>query len=171
MKGIADLNRADLPEEGGRGSQRGGRGQSTGGPGGRGPTAGGPGGAARGGTGIPGGNSNDRRGLVKYYGFDFSVLCKPDGLRDVLKNITAANAPQFYVLRSLKIQNQMEKGPSRAGDPNKPEKDKELASYIVGTELIEVSAHFEVVDFSNPGETVESEASPSTSPKTTPARR
>jgi hypothetical protein len=112
---------------------------------------------------------------VKYYGFDVAVLCKPDALRTALKNITAANAPQFYVLRNISIKNTQEKPPSRVGDPNQPDKDKDTVKYIVGMESIEVTAHFEVVDFSSPGEKVASEASPSgsssSSPKSTPARR
>jgi len=162
---IVDLKRADLPEEGsGRSGQKGG-----------GSGKGGPAGAARGGTGIPGGNINDRRGLVKYFGFDIAVLCKPEGLRNTLKEITAANAPQFYVLRNIKIANSQPKPPSRAGDPTQTEKDKDTVKYIVGTESIEVTAHFEMVDFSSPGEKVASEVSPSgsssSSPKSNPVRR
>ncbi len=170
MQAIVDLKRNDLPEEGGgRANQRGG-----GGPGGRGPNAGGPGGPGRGGPGGSGGGGGERRnsGLLKYHPFTITAIMKPDGLREVLKNVTATNAPQFFVLRNIRIRNSAEKGPSRAGDPNKPEKDKDIASYVVGTEWIEVTAQFDMVDFTNPGEKLTSEdSSSSPSPTSTPARR
>lgn len=174
MQAIVDLKRVELPEEGGsRSNQKGGGPGSLGGPGGRGPSAGGPG---RGGPGGPGGGGGGERrnsGLVKYHPFTISAIAKPEGLREVLKNVTAANAPQFFVLRSIRIHNSSgEKGPSRAGDPNKTDKEKEVPGPLVGTEWIEVTAQFDMVDFANPGEKLASEGSTSSlSPTSTPARR
>jgi len=109
---------------------------------------------------------------VKYHSFDVVAVCKPAGIREVLKAVTAPNAPQFYVLRNIRIHNQADKGPPRAGDPNKPEKDKEAVSYIVGQEWIEVSARFDIVDFANPSEKAAPETSASSTPPTsTPARK
>lgn len=174
ISAIVDLKRADLPEEGGgRQKQRGG---GFGGPGGSSPSSNGSGGPGRNnGPGGPGSGGSNRRNsnLVQYHSFDVTVLCKPEGLRGALNSITAANAPQFFVLRNIKIRNQVEKGPSRAGDPNKPPDDKDkAAAYIAGTELIEVTARFDMVDFTSPSEKVASEGSSSSpSPKSTPARR
>ncbi|MDR3402756.1 MAG: Amuc_1100 family pilus-like protein [Chthoniobacter sp.] len=160
VQAVVSLLRADLPEE----RERGGK---SGKGGGGGPGAGGPGGAGKGGQGGGGGGSS-RRDLVKYHPFDIVVSCKPAALREVLKTITGPQAPQFYVLRQIRIRNEKEKGPPRAGEAN-ASGDKQTVQYIVGEEWIEVSARFEVVDFAKPGEKPASDK-PSAAPKSTPAR-
>ena len=156
LESVISLTRADLPEEKGGKSGKGGGGGSN---------AGGPGGNAKGGPG--GGGGSGRRDLVKYHPFDISVSCKPGALREVLKSITGSKAPQFYVLRQIRIRNSKEKGPPRAGDPSETDKDKQAIHYIVGEEWIEVTARFEVVDFTKPGEKPASGKS-SAAPKSTP---
>jgi hypothetical protein len=158
MQSIVSLKRDDLPEE--RGPAR------TGGQGGRGPNAGGPGRQGPGGAGGGGSGGSERRGLVKYHSFDIAVICKPAALKEVLKNITGPKAPQFYVLRQIRIHNQKEKGPPRAGDPNVPE-EKRGVQYIVGEEWIEVTARYDVVDFAAPSEKPAAE-NPGPAAKSTP---
>ncbi|MEI9894880.1 MAG: hypothetical protein WDN28_13590 [Chthoniobacter sp.] len=102
---------------------------------------------------------------MKYHAFDIAVSCKPAALREVLKTITGPQAPQFLVLRQIRIRNEKEKGPSRAGDPTKP--DKQAVDYIVGEEWIEVDARIEIVDFAKPGEQSTPDQSSSV-PKSTP---
>jgi len=166
VQAVVSLLRADLPEENERGSKSGRSGG--GGSGGSGPGAGGPGGAVKPGQGGGGGGSG-RRDLVKYHPFDIVVSCKPAALREVLKTITGSQAPQFYVLRQIRIRNEKEKGPQKAVDTNTNPGGEKTINYIVGEEWIEVSARFEVVDFSKPGEKPASDK-PSAAPKSTPAR-
>ena len=139
VKEIHSLDRAELPEEGGGGERRAGSG---------GPRPGGGAGAG------PGGGNRARAGagrsdLVKYYPFNLVVICQQPKLSKVLDAITGTQAPQFYVLRRIRIINQNEKGPPKGIDPTKP---VDKVDYIVGEELIEASAEWDIVDFVPPAE-------------------
>jgi len=159
VEALISLTRADLPEE------RGGKGGKGGGGGGSGPGAGGSGPGAKGG---PGSNiGSGRRDLVKYHPFDITVSCKPAALREVLDSITGPQAPQFYVVRQVRIRNSKEKGPPRAGDAAEADKDKQTIHYILGEEWIEVTLRIEIVDFTKPGEKPASDKS-SAAPKSAP---
>jgi hypothetical protein len=144
---IAPIVRQDLPEE---------RGTRTGGGGGKGNNGGGgKGGIGKGGgPGGPGAGSRARRDLVDYYPFEVTAICKQADWGKILNLITGTKAPQFYVLRQLRIRNQAEKGPPKAkpeaavADPTKV-KDKE---YILGEESIEVRAIVDIVDFNAPSD-------------------
>ncbi|MEP6672567.1 MAG: Amuc_1100 family pilus-like protein [Chthoniobacter sp.] len=161
VEGVVSLVRADLPQEkGGKGGKGGG---------GSGPGAGGgPGNNGPGGKGGPGGGGGSgRRDLVKYHPFDIAVSCKPAALREVLNTITGPQAPQFYVVRQLRIHSSKEKGPARAGDAADNDKDKQTIHYILGEEWMEVTARIEIVDFTPPGEKPASDKS-SAAPKSAP---
>ena len=137
---IVSLTRSELPEEKGNTEKTN---RPTGRPGGGGPGGGGPGGGNRGGGGA------GRSDLVKYYPFNLVAVFKQPKLASVLDVITGTQAPQFYVLRRISIVNQNEKGPSKAPDPTKPDKS---VNYIVGDELIETAAEYDIVDFVPPAE-------------------
>lgn len=159
MQKIVSLVRTDLPEE-----------RPKGGPGGKG---GGPGGAGKGGPGGGGGGSS-RRDLVKYHPFDIDVICKPAALREVLDAVTSSKAPQFFVLRQIRIKNEHEKPPSRTVEAAAADKPTAMA-YIVGEEWIEVLARWEVVDFASPSDKLSKEKAelgqPGSTPKPGPGSR
>jgi hypothetical protein len=133
---IRALIRTELPEERGGGSER-----QTNRPGGPRPGGGGPGSGGRTGAG------GDRSDLVKYYPFRIQAVCRQPKIAAVLDAISGKGAPQFYVLRRIQILNQNPKGPSKSVDPNKPEKGVE---YIVGQEVNEFTAEYDIVDFTPP---------------------
>ena len=153
---MISLVRTDLPEEGGgKGAGSGGKTGAGGGPAPVGPGGGGPALAARRGR-------SERRDLVQYHPFDVTVICKQQALVEVLKTITGTKAPQFYVLRQIRIKNEKEKGPPRVTpDVAKPD-EKPTVQYIVGEEWLDVAARWEVVDFAAPAEKAAPDQSGST---------
>lgn len=101
--------------------------------------------------------------LVTSRSFEVTVKCKPRQLSHVLNTIVSANAPQFYIVRSVKIVNENLKGPPKK-DPNAeeaaapaPSPDPNTAvvdiHYIVGEENIIATLRIEIVDFAEPPNT------------------
>ena len=93
------------------------------------------------------------RGVV-----DLTFVAAPSAARKVINGIVAAN-DQFYVVRTLHVQNEKNKGPARdqaalaaaespsaAATPSKPAANTGL-NFIVGNEHIETSARIEIVRF------------------------
>ena len=133
---IHSLSRTELPEERGGGDKKAAPGNNQ--------PAGGPGGGS-------GAKRSGRGDLVKYFPFRVDTICKQPKLANLLNAVTATDAPQFYVLRWIRIVNQKEKGPSRLIDPSKP-KEAQGPDYIVGEEMIEAVAEYDIVDFVRPDE-------------------
>jgi hypothetical protein len=142
---IANLLRTDLPEEG---NGTGGRGRQAGG--GR-PNPGGPGGPGSPGKG-PGGGGASRKDLVHYHPFVISVICKQGKMLAILNSIVGAKAPQFYVIRQIRIRNEKEKGPAKATPAPGGEAGKGAIQYIVGEEMVEFAADIDIVNFTAPTE-------------------
>jgi uncharacterized membrane protein YgcG len=146
---IESLDRVDLPEEkvttGGSRGETGGRG----GPGGR--SASGPrsqGGGGGGGGSRGGGNREGQ--LVHYYPFDLNCLCKQRNLQPLLNLITGPKAPQFYVIRQVRIRNEVEKGPARVTPAPDANQKPAGPQFVVGEESIEASLRIDIVDFVPP---------------------
>jgi uncharacterized membrane protein YgcG len=149
VKKISALDRADLPEESSGGS-RGESDRSGSGP--RRPS-GGPGGGSRGG-GPGGGGAAGRQDLVHYASFDITAECKQQRLQPLLNDICGPKAPQFYIIRQLRIRNSQEKGPAKvtpAPDATGTATDKPADTrYIVGEENIEATVRIDIADFTPP---------------------
>lgn len=148
---IRSLDRTELPEERG-GGERSARSASapTMAPA-PGPATGPrPSGGGRPGGGPQAGAGAAREDLVQYHPFQIVAIFKMQKqLANTLNTICGKQAPQFYVLRNIGILNQTQKGPSRVTDPTKPHTKVE---YIVGEELVEAAAEFDIVDFLPPTE-------------------
>lgn len=141
---LRELKRPELPEE--RGAKSGGGGNRPQGPGG------GPG---------RGGGRGAQPDLVTAHSFDVVLVCRQRQLSSVLNGIISADAPQFFILRAVRIANQNPKGPQRdvappdaapaaVPDPNAPAKGPVDIHYIVGEELVEATLRIEIVDFAEP---------------------
>jgi hypothetical protein len=150
---ISLIARPELPEEKAGGaenpSSRNGLGQPGGGPG-----AGGPGGPGKGGRA-----GADRNDLVAYYPFQLTAVCRQQKIASILDAVSSAAAPQFYVVRRVRILNQNPKGPSKVADPTKTDK---ALDYIVGQELNEFIAEYDIVIFTPPTEKTAAAGSPTT---------
>ena len=150
---IESLTRSDLPEERGTTTPRGEGRESRGGPGGRGRPGGGGGGGGNRAGGAGAGGSAARQELVDYYPFDIATICKQQRLQPLLNVITGAKAPQFYVIRQIRIRNQDEKAPPKATpspDPNI--KSTGPTTFILGEQSIEATLRIEIVDFNAPSD-------------------
>lgn len=93
---------------------------------------------------------------------DFKVAASPSALRKIINQIATAN-DQFYLLRTLHIKNQNDKGPSRehapgsapratpvtaaAASPDPAHPATPALSFIVGNEHVELAARVELIDF------------------------
>lgn len=159
IEGITGLSRADLPEEPGKGGNR------------NVPQAGGaPGGGPGGNKPQGGGGGGGRRDLVKYHPFAVTMLCKQEGLLNILKALASPTAPQFFVVRKVSVRNEKEKGPLKV-DPNAPADDPSKPAgpkLIVGEERIEATISIDMADFTDPTEKATSEQP---SPKTSQPRK
>src|SRR5205823_1613718 len=63
----------------------------------------------------PGGGGLGHKESVKYYPFEVSARFRlQTKFNGVLNAITGPEAPQFYVIRLIRVKNQKEKGPVRA---------------------------------------------------------
>ncbi len=96
--------------------------------------------------------------------FDLSFVIDQAKLRKFLNDITKAKQ-QFYIIRNIRVKNQVDKGPSRTegadsssaaaavpempGAPGTAAKGPSL-HFILGTEKVEVSTRIEIVDFTPP---------------------
>jgi hypothetical protein len=87
---------------------------------------------------------------------DISFKASPSAARKVLNQIASSPA-QFYIIRTLYVRNEKDKGPPRAktAEPNPPAKEPSAPShpanapltFIVGNEHIEISARIEMLKF------------------------
>lgn len=109
------------------------------------PTGAGPGKKPAGGAAT--GPKMLERGVV-----DLTFTAAPSASRKVINQIAAAN-DQLYVIRTLHVRNEKDKGPARApaagtapGTPVQPAPNTPL-NFIVGNEHIETSARIEIVRF------------------------
>ena len=91
---------------------------------------------------------------VEWTTIDLAFSGSPASLRRAFNQIAAATE-QFYVLRTLRIKNQVDKGPPRGGPeaapvPLPPTAGKGAApsiSFIVGIEHVDVAAKVEIMKF------------------------
>jgi hypothetical protein len=106
------------------------------------------------------------RAVAEWVDVDFSSLdigfsCSPAVARRILNQIAAARG-QFYIIRTLQVRNEADKGPRRGTPaemsspsanpgPATPQTPQNI-SFIVGTEHIKVDARIEIVRFNFPGE-------------------
>ncbi len=94
--------------------------------------------------------------IVAATSLDLAFAGSPTAVRRVLNQIAAAQE-QFYILRTLQVKNQSEKGPRRgsteatpppANAPGAPTRAAEPPiSFIVGTEHLNVTARIEILRF------------------------
>src|SRR5438477_3452315 len=87
---------------------------------------------------------------------DISFKASPSAARKVLNQIASSSA-QFYIIRTLYVRNEKDKGPPREkiAEPNPPAKEPSAPShpgnapliFIVGNEHIEISARIEMLKF------------------------
>jgi hypothetical protein len=115
----------------------------------------------------PGGTTAaPQKPLVQRRSFDLTFTIEQPRLRKFLNSVTSSKS-QFYILRTIRIRNQAEKGPSRidvtaeggaasgipaAGQvaPGQEASKPGSLKFIVGTELLEVAARIEIVQFNPP---------------------
>jgi hypothetical protein len=107
--------------------------------------------------------SQTARPLVVSYPFSVSFVAEQSRFRKILNDL-ASTSKQFFIVRSLRLNNENEKGPPRAGAvvadaaatpppaPDKPAQPgaapaAERLKFIVGYEKLKVTLNIEVVDF------------------------
>ena len=78
---------------------------------------------------------------------DLTFKAAPAAARKVLNEI-ASSTGQFFIIRTLYVRNEKDKGPPRGktAEPN-PSATETGLNFIVGNEHIEVSARIEMVRF------------------------
>ena len=87
---------------------------------------------------------------------DLSFKASPSAARKVLNQITSSPA-QFYIIRTLYVRNEKDKGPPRgktaetnppANEPSAPSQPANASlNFIAGDEHIEISARLEMLKF------------------------
>ncbi len=98
--------------------------------------------------------------IVDWTTIDVAFSGSPAATRRVFNRIAAAKE-QFYVLRTLQVKNQVDKGPKRGGPPEAPAAPPPVAgapgkaaepaiTFIVGTEYVDVAAKIEIMKFTLP---------------------
>lgn len=101
--------------------------------------------------------------IVDAAAIDLGFSGSPAALRRVVNQIAAAK-DQFYIIRTLLVKNQVDKGPKRSGAEGAPLPPQTLAvaglavagkkepaiTFIVGTEHLDVATRIEIVRFSFP---------------------
>ena len=108
------------------------------------------------------------KALVSSHSVEFALQCQQQALAAFLNTLVSPKAPQFYIVRTISLKNQNEKGPQRvvntpppppppAPTPNNPavptpapQAPQPVSTYIVGEEQVEVTMQIEVVDFAEP---------------------
>jgi hypothetical protein len=116
----------------------------------------------------------EKSSLVRKYPFQISFVGEQGRLRKVVNDIVRTDK-QFYILRALRVKNQRDKPPSRAGGigggeeiqfgtqapPEAPQPGNvQQLHFIVGNEFTQFDLKLEIVDF----------AAPTPSPSPTPGR-
>lgn len=149
-KEITGIRRDTLPEEGGARVAENDRG-----------TRGTTGGNNRPGAGNrTGGGGGGGGGIVSTYGFEVGFVADQAVTRSALDAI--ANAEQFFIIRSLAIQNSAQEGPEKGGPPVDPaaqipqdpaaqpgQPPKPKIVVLAGRETLSVSLRIEMVTFNN----------------------
>lgn len=121
-----------------------------------------------------GGEKGDKKGknLVNSHPVEISIQCRQNALAPFLNALVSLKAPQFYIVRTISVKNQNEKGPPKVAaappppppaplpvgtpQPNTPvatpppPQPVAAASYIVGEEQIDVTMQIDIVDFAEP---------------------
>ena len=101
--------------------------------------------------------------IVESTSIDVAFSGSPAAMRKVFNQIAAAK-DQFYIIRTLQVRNQADKGPKRGGPPEAanvtavPESSpggatkplEQGITFIVGTEHLNVTARIEIVKFTLP---------------------
>ncbi len=105
--------------------------------------------------------------LVSSHSVDIVFNCRQHQLAKFLNTIVSPNAPQFYIIRTIKILNSNPKAPARAAAADAqqatpppagapvvaaaaPVGPKEDVHLLVGEETVNVAIHVEIVDFAEP---------------------
>jgi hypothetical protein len=104
--------------------------------------------------------------IVDSTSVDIGFSGSPAAARRVLNQIASAK-DQFYIIRTLVIRNQVDKGPKRGGtetssgasergpaDLHKDQGNEQVIHFIVGTEHLDVTARIEIVTFFFPEKNV-----------------
>jgi hypothetical protein len=163
---VTALSRSRLPQEGGVTRPGGGGGGFDRGPGGFGR---GPGGPGRGGNENGGGAG----GLVEKYSFDLKFTATQASFQKVLNDF-AASSKQFFITRTLVIENSDPKPVSKAGEatpgapvapaaPGSPATsgtDANYLKFLVGTEKLNVAMRVDMVAFNSPDKSTRKAAAP-----------
>jgi hypothetical protein len=113
------------------------------------------------------------RPLVSKFPVQINVKCRQMNLANILNSLTGPKAPQFYILRMIRVKNEKDKGPPRVTEgaiaaagvvPPPPVPagvqppaagvpaavPAAAATYIVGEELVEAELTIEIVEFAEP---------------------
>ena len=112
------------------------------------------------------GDKKGKAALVTSHTVEISVQCRQSSLAQFLNALVSPKAPQFYIVRTLSLKNQNEKGPPKVvtaappppapvavGTPAPPAQPQAASTYIVGEEQIEVTMQIDIVDFAEPAPT------------------
>jgi len=90
---------------------------------------------------------------VQYHRFSITTVSKQGRVLNLLNAISGKDAPQFYVVRQVRIVNSSEKGPAKAkADAGAPAEANKGLTYIVGEESVGLRADIDVVNFNAPAE-------------------
>lgn len=117
------------------------------------------------------GDKADKKGkaLVNSHPVEIAMHCQQKALAPFLNTLISPKAPQFYIVRTISVKSQSEKGPQKvaantpppppptppAGTPPTgaapaPAQPQAASTYIVGEEQIDVTLQIEIVDFAEP---------------------
>ncbi|HEX4665122.1 MAG TPA: Amuc_1100 family pilus-like protein [Chthoniobacterales bacterium] len=91
--------------------------------------------------GAPPKPASGKEKMVDWTTVDLAFSGSPAAIRRAFNQIAAA-PEQFYILRTLRIKNQVDKGPPRGGPEAAPS-----ISFIIGTEHVDVAAKVEIMKF------------------------
>jgi hypothetical protein len=95
----------------------------------------------------PSGTKASAPTLIERNVVDLTFKAAPSAARKVLNEI-ASSTGQFFIIRTLSVHNEKDKGPPREKTPEATPSPTETAlNFIVGNEHIEVSARIEMVRF------------------------
>ena len=118
-----------------------------------------------------GAEKSDKKGksLVNTHPVEITIQCRQNALAAFLNALVSPKAPQFYIVRTIYVKNQTDKGPPKivtaappspapavAGTPAAPgtpapaAQPQAASTYIVGEEQIEVVMQIDIVDFAEP---------------------
>ena len=115
-----------------------------------------------------GAEKGDKKGksLVNSHPVEITVQCRQSSLAPFLNSLVSPKTPQFYIVRTISVKNQNEKGPPKvvnapppppaptvAGTPAPPAQPQAASTYIVGEEQMEVAMLIDIVDFAEPAPT------------------